>query len=180
MEAFYAQALRIAAPGARPQKVDLGELRKRALDTTADTKEKLPLVKLATFGGKRSEQNSLRHNANVESITGVEGDYDDETVPFDKAVELIRQSRLNALLYTSPSNTADKPRWRILCPASQPQAPEERVKLVARVNIAELLKVVHIAVPPNADQQALNRGLTKLVRLWNEGKVRLLVLGEEE
>jgi putative DNA primase/helicase len=116
------------------RKVDLGELRKLALATTADTKKKLPLVKLAVFGDKRTEQNSLRHNANVESVTGAEGDYDAEVVPFDRAVELVRQSGLNALLYTSPSNTPDKPRWRILCPSSRSLPPDERVKLVARVN----------------------------------------------
>ena len=48
------------------------------------------------------------------------------------------------------------------------------------LDIAELLRVVHIALPPNPDQQALNRGLTELVRLWHEGTVRVLVDTPEE
>jgi hypothetical protein len=51
------------------------------------------------------------------------------------------------------------------------------------LDVAELLKVAHIAIPPNPDQKALNRGLTDLVQLWNEGKVgvvRVPVVGEEE
>jgi putative DNA primase/helicase len=124
----------VAAATLTTRKVDLSELRKLALDANADKKGDLPLVKLAVFGDKRTEKNSLRHNANVTSITGVEGDYDGEIVPFAEAVAAVKQSGLKALMYTSPSNTEDKPRWRILCPSSQALPPEEHGKLVARVN----------------------------------------------
>jgi len=41
---------------------DLAEL---IITTRADCKEKLPFLKLARFGDKRTDKNSLRHNSNV-------------------------------------------------------------------------------------------------------------------
>src|SRR5262245_63160110 len=43
---------------------------------TAASKMELPWLKLAAFGGKRSDKNSLRTDANVLHISGVEGDHD--------------------------------------------------------------------------------------------------------
>ena len=43
-------------------------------------KSACPWIKLATFGDKRSPKNSLRHDANVLAISGVEGDYDLKTL----------------------------------------------------------------------------------------------------
>jgi hypothetical protein len=114
--------------------VTLGELHAMILATTAEKKADLPLIKLGTFGDERTKKGSLRHDVNVESITGIEVDYDDEAVPFDQAINVLRQSRLNGLGYTSPSNTADTPRWRLILPTSRPLLPEDRYKLVARVN----------------------------------------------
>jgi hypothetical protein len=42
-------------------------------------------------------------------------------------------------------------------------------------DVTELLRIVHIAVPPNADQRALERGLTELLRLFSEGRIGRLV-----
>jgi hypothetical protein len=47
-------------------------------------------------------------------------------------------------------------------------------------DMAELLTVAHIAVPPNADVQAINRGLTDLARLFSEGRLRVLVVNSED
>jgi hypothetical protein len=112
----------------------LQELRALILKTTVRTKDKLPWLKLATFGDKRTKENSLRHNANVEAITGIELDYDAEKMSFDEAVAIVQQARLTALVYTSPSHTSAKPRWRIVLPTSRDLPPVERKKLVARVN----------------------------------------------
>ena len=112
----------------------LQELRALILKTTVRTKDKLPWLKLATFGDKRTKENSLRHNANVEAITGIELDYDAEKMSFDEAVAIVQQARLTALVYTSPSHTSAKPRWRIMLPTSRDLPPVERKKLVARVN----------------------------------------------
>jgi hypothetical protein len=65
------------------KEMSLEELRDLVLTTTARQKTQLPLLKLANFGTERNaESQSLRHNANVTSVTGVEGDYDAMQVPF--------------------------------------------------------------------------------------------------
>ncbi len=110
---------------------------------SARSKEKLPWIKLATFGDSLTDNGSLRHDANVKSISGVEVDYDGGAIriPFKKAVATIRENKLNAILYTSPShlrvtesNPTGGPRWRILLPTSKELPPNQRAKLVARVN----------------------------------------------
>lgn len=114
--------------------ITLEELAKLIDETSAKTKDNLPWLKLASFGNKRTDNHSLRHDANVREIYGIELDYDDEKIPFDDAVEKMRALRLGCLLYTSPSYTAQRPRWRILCPTSEAKQPECRAKLVARLN----------------------------------------------
>ena len=114
--------------------MSLGELRELILGTNADIKDDLPWLKLATFGDKRSDKGSLRHDANVVSVSGIEADYDGEEIPFNEATKIAEGARLSALLYTSPSHTKDKPRWRVLCSTSRDLPPEERAKLVARLN----------------------------------------------
>ncbi len=114
--------------------MSLEELRELILGTNADVKDDLPLLKLATFGDKRSDKGSLRQDANVVSISGIEADYDEEETPFEEATKIVEAAGLSALLYTSPSHTEEKPRWRVLCPTSHDLPPMERAKLVARVN----------------------------------------------
>ena len=116
------------------KEMSLAELQDLVLNTTADTKAKLPLLKLARFGDKRTDNNCLRSNANVDSISGTEGDYDDKEMPFDDAVKLVEKARVKALLYTSSSYTAAEPKWRIVTPTSRDLPPSERAKLTARVN----------------------------------------------
>ena len=48
--------------------------------------------------------------------------------------ESFKKVRLRALVYTSPSHTVAKPRWRILAPTSCDLPPQERTKLVAGLN----------------------------------------------
>ena len=55
-------------------------------------------------------------------------------VTLDEAVRILKKVRLRALVYTSPSHTVAKPRWRILAPTSCDLPPQERTKLVARLN----------------------------------------------
>lgn len=112
----------------------LEELRERVLTTAKREKKKLPWLKLATFGTLRSAKNSLRHDANVKAITGIELDYDDQAISFDAVLDALKQMKVAALLFTSPSNTKAAPRWRIVAPTSEPLAVEMRAKLVARLN----------------------------------------------
>jgi hypothetical protein len=114
--------------------LSLMDLRERVLNSAARQKGKLPWLKLATFGSKRSDKDSLRHDANVLQITGVELDHDDKKIAFDDAVQVLRAMGISALIYTSPSHSPAAPRWRIIAPTSTPCPPEMRAKLVARVN----------------------------------------------
>lgn len=93
-----------------------------------------PWIKLATFGNMRTGKNSLRHNANVMSVTGVEGDYDGGEMSPEDAVAMLEKHQIRAIVYTSPSHTAQKPRWRVIAPCTKAHAPSARTALLARVN----------------------------------------------
>jgi hypothetical protein len=112
----------------------LEELRDLILGTTAATKFKLPWLKLAKFGNKRSDKNCLRHDENVLAITGVELDYDASVMPFSEAVKIAEKAHLRALLYTTANYKEEAPKWRVLLPTSCDLEPKERKNLVARVN----------------------------------------------
>jgi hypothetical protein len=123
-----------AADTASVEDLTLHELAERVLNTARRAKARLPWLKLAKFGNKRSANRSLRHDLNLEQINGIELDYDDEKIPFDDVLSALQELRICALLYTSPSHAADKPRWRVLCPTSAPQPPALRAKLLAKLN----------------------------------------------
>lgn len=98
------------------------------------SKAACPWVKLAIFGDVRTDKRSLRHNDNVLEITGVEGDYDGEQIQPGEAVERLERAGIKAVVYTSPSHTPEKPRWRVMAPLSKAMAKEARSALLARVN----------------------------------------------
>lgn len=103
---------------------------------TAVRKDALPWLKLAQFGDKRSDKNCLRHDGNLLAVDGIEGDYDGEKMPMAQAARLLKAAGIAALLYTSPSHTDAKPRWRVLCMTSTTLRPEYRASMVARLNTA--------------------------------------------
>jgi hypothetical protein len=113
-------------------------------DTNAPDKKALPLLTLSKFGDKRTQtidketgdinDGSQRNAANVEFITGIEADYDDEQVGIEDAKAKLEAAGILAMVYTSPSHTEDAPRWRVLCPTSRPLDPEQKATLVARLN----------------------------------------------
>ena len=112
------------------------ELKDLILSTTAGKKESLPWLKMATFGTKKTKRGTLRHDDNVEGITGIELDYDDQKYSFDKALERLRSLNLYALIYTSPSHQPEKPKWRVLLPTSELLPPAKRANLAQAVNAA--------------------------------------------
>jgi hypothetical protein len=112
----------------------LAELCERVLNASAREKGKLPWLKLASFGTDRSAKGSLRHDANVLEITGCELDYDGEQISFAAALTALKALRIHALIYTSPSHSPARPRWRILAPTSRHCQPHMRAKMVARIN----------------------------------------------
>lgn len=94
------------------------------------SKQTCPLIKLATFGDKRTGRGSLRHDANVRSVSGLEGDYDGEEISPEVAKMLLESAGIAAVIYTSPSHTPSKPRWRVLAPLSADAPPDARRELV--------------------------------------------------
>ena len=123
-----------AATTKREEAICLHDLADRISKTSAASKGELPWLKLATFGDFRSDKNSLRCNANVQTITGLEADYDQERVCFNDAVAILVEAGVAAIVYTSPSHSAAKPRWRVLCQFSEPAPPEQRDLYMARLN----------------------------------------------
>lgn len=104
--------------------------------TRAVNKHHLPLFKLAKFGTVRTPRGSLRHDANILECYGVEGDYDGELVSPELASMGLSLAGITHLIYTSPSHTVDRPRWRVVCPTTRPFALSERATLLGRVNAA--------------------------------------------
>ncbi len=98
------------------------------------SKAACPWIKLARFGTSRSRGNSLRNNRNVLEVTGVEGDYDGEQMAPEDALTLLERAGVRAAVYTSPSHTASRPRWRVLAPLSRPLPASERTHMLARIN----------------------------------------------
>ncbi|MGE3583038.1 MAG: AAA family ATPase [Hyphomonadaceae bacterium] len=104
--------------------------------TSARSKAELPWLKLAVFGDKKSEKGgSLRHDANVAAVTGIEGDYDGELMPMGEAAERLEAAGVAAMLYETPSHSPDAPRWRVLCPLSREHAPKERKALAEHLDV---------------------------------------------
>lgn len=123
-----------AAASKSEHRITLEYLAQRIRETTARRKDDLPWLKLARFGDKRTDANSLRHDANVLAITGIEADYDAERMTFDEAQDILEKQGILALLYTSPSHTEDAPHWRALCPLSSELPPERRNHQLGRLN----------------------------------------------
>jgi archaellum biogenesis ATPase FlaH len=118
----------------REPRMSLRSFAARLPERTAKSKAALPLIKLGTFGDDRTRHGSLRHNANLLTIEGVEGDYDGEDRSVAWAVAKLEDAGIAAVVYTSPSHRPDAPRWRVLCPTSESLPPAERERLMARVN----------------------------------------------
>jgi len=100
----------------------------------ARSKAALPWIKLATFGNITTTKGSLRHDKNVLTVTGVEGDYDGEQIDPKEAVENLTRAGLAAIVSTSPSHTPLKPRWRVIAPFSRSLEPWQRDGMLDRLN----------------------------------------------
>ena len=149
------------------QKSTLADLASRIQTTHAPAKADLPWLKLASFGDKRTEKGSLRHDGNVKWISGIEADYDAEQMPFDEAVGVLEYHCIMGLLYTSPSHQEAKPRWQILCPFALGRMPDKRAYYLARLNGAfggifsheswTLSQAYYLATPTASHQHAPRR-----------------------
>lgn len=111
----------------------LRELARLIPKRRAERKAELRLLKLASFGERRTAKGAIRNNANLLTLEGVEGDYDGELLSVAHAAKRLQEADIAALIYTSPSHRPDAPRWRVLCPTSRPLPPSKRDNLMARV-----------------------------------------------
>ena len=106
----------------------LPEIGVMILQENRKRKNLLPWLKLAEFGDLRSPKGSLRHDANVKWISGVEVDHDSGR-PIEEAIAQLTAAGIRALVYTSPSHQimgndgimVDK--WRVLAPTGNVYAP---------------------------------------------------------
>jgi hypothetical protein len=123
-----------AAQKKRQRLVTLHDLAALIRSASAVEKSGLPWLKLARFGNAKTGRGSLRHDRNMIAISGVEADYDGGEVPFDDAVDTAAKAGLLAILYTSPSHTPERPRWRVLAPTRDEYPSGERAWLLGRLN----------------------------------------------
>ncbi|WP_372972427.1 phage/plasmid primase, P4 family [Marinobacter sp.] len=100
----------------------------------ARVKDACKLIKLASFGDARTEKGSLRHDANVIEVTGIEGDYDSEEMTPEQAVELLERHNLKAAIAPTFSAGPDAPRWRVLTPLTAAIKPADRLRYVEILN----------------------------------------------
>ena len=123
-----------AAATKREETLTLEALATLIHSTTANAKEQLPWLKFARFGDTRTEKGSLRHNANVRAITGLEGDYDRGEMSLAEAKDRAARAAIAVIIYPSPSYTPERPKWRVLCPFSQEYPPAARDRFMARLS----------------------------------------------
>jgi RecA-family ATPase len=123
-----------AAKTKTEERLTLEDLAQRVKTHAAAEKDALPWLKLARFGGTRKESGSLRTNENVVAVTGAVVDYDGENMSPEDGAKQLYEAGIAALVYTSPSHTDEKPRWRAVCPFGQELPPEGHYKMVARLN----------------------------------------------
>ncbi|MFN6996116.1 MAG: PriCT-2 domain-containing protein [Aquincola tertiaricarbonis] len=107
------------------------------------SKSACPLIKLATFGDRRTPKGSLRSDENLVAVTGVEGDYDGEVMTPREAADRLRTAGITAIVYTSArhgvvtegrNGSKGGPRWRVLAPLGHACAPDDRRDLVSLLN----------------------------------------------
>jgi hypothetical protein len=98
------------------------------------SKAHMPLIKMATFGEIKTSSNSLRNDDNVLEVYGVECDYDGGIITIDQAADALKKRGVRAVLYSTPTSSPEKPKWRVMAPFSKPLEPEERYQFVGLIN----------------------------------------------
>ncbi|WP_444463925.1 hypothetical protein [Rhodobacter capsulatus] len=122
------------ASTARHETLSLRDLAQMVRMTRAKDKGNLPLWKLGTFGESRTIKGSVRFDANLLRVTGIEGDHDAGSMTAQEAASRLGAADIAALVHEPPSHRPEAPRWRVLCPLAEPVAREARADLVARLN----------------------------------------------
>lgn len=119
----------------------------RMIEESNEYEEKgdAPWIKLAVFNGEKTKKGCYRHNAGVQSVTGIECDYDEEGMSVEDAAKKLKEAQVCCFIYTSGSYTEETPRWRVLAPFSSPYSDtEERMKEYRTEMIKRLESVLGI------------------------------------
>jgi predicted P-loop ATPase len=116
--------------------VDMGveEMHEMAVITATKVKEDQPLFIYGRFGGKRTADGSLRHDANLLARTGWTIDYDGEQMPFAEAKDRCNDAGLACFGYTTARHTPSGPRWRLGGPFARELTLAELPRMMARLN----------------------------------------------
>ncbi len=105
----------------RAERLTLDEIEKLILDEApVAKKDDQRLLKLAKFGDSLSRHKSIRHDDNVVEVHGIEIDYDGGLVNASEVIQILQSRNIEALAYTTTSNTTDNPRWRLLVSLQTP------------------------------------------------------------
>jgi hypothetical protein len=112
-----------------PQWVSLHAFGPVIATTTAATREALPLLSLARFGGKRTAKGSRRHDSNIKEHSGAILDVDGG-LPLEEVARRFHAAGIAALIYGTPSGRPD--RCRVVLPFSVPRSPSEHATMVGR------------------------------------------------
>jgi hypothetical protein len=101
---------------------------------TYPSKAACPLFKLAAFGTQRTPKGSLRHDANILSLSGLVADYDAGQVSVSEAAARVEAAGIEAFFYTSASHTQVAPRWRVVAPFSAHHSPDTHSQFMGVLN----------------------------------------------
>src|SRR5271157_3236261 len=96
-----------AADRKQEDKITLRDLAHNIVKMRRATKAKLHWLKLGSFGdvpNPETDSGSLRYDNNLQSVSGVEGDYDAGKMTPEEAAAKLQQADVAALIYTSPSH----------------------------------------------------------------------------
>lgn len=94
----------------------------------------LMLVSGARYGDSKTAKGSLRHRGNIAGVFAVIAEHDAGTMTIQNATQSLRDAGVAGLLYSTPSSTFDKPRWRVVCPLSNEKPASTYSALVDKLH----------------------------------------------
>jgi len=110
------------------------ELHEMAVTTAAAKKEDLPVFVYGRFGGNRTADGSLRHDANLLARTGWVVDHDAGAMAFDEAKARVEAAGLACFGYTTGRHSQTAPRWRLAGPFAKEITAAELPRMMSRIN----------------------------------------------
>ena len=115
---------------------ELDELRPYITEVERDPapKPQNPKMSLPMLSWRIYREGGVRADEDVEFLTGIEFDYDDGEKSPEWAQHRLEDANITACIYTTPSDTPNKRKWRVMCPLSGRVPVEQYERLLARLN----------------------------------------------